>query len=87
MSLTARLTRFATTLVIAAAANAALLGTAHAYIDPGTGTMLLQVAGAVIAAGLFYLRNARLWLARHLGLGKEPAAPPPADEHDSDAKQ
>ena len=32
--------------------------------------MLLQVAGAMIAAGIFYLRDARLWIARHLGLGK-----------------
>jgi hypothetical protein len=82
MSLTARLTAVAATIAVAAASNAALIGTAHAYIDPGTGTMLLQVAGAMIAAGLFYLRTARLWIARHLGLGKPAAQQPRANEDD-----
>jgi hypothetical protein len=86
MSLTTRVTDITATIAVATAANTALLGTAHAYIDPGTGTMLLQVAGAMIAAGLFYLRTARLWIARHLGFGKANSEQPRADEnHDSDA--
>jgi hypothetical protein len=40
---------------------------AHAYVDPGTGAMLLQMVGAVIAAGLFYFRSGwsrlRGWLS------------------------
>lgn len=30
---------------------------AHAYIDPGTGTMILQVIGAAVAGTLFYFNN------------------------------
>jgi hypothetical protein len=86
MSPVARLSSLAATLFIAAAANTVLIGTAFAYIDPGTGTMLLQVAGAMIAAGLFYLRTARLWLARQLGFGKTTPEKPRTDEdHDTNA--
>jgi len=35
-------------------------GTAHAYIDPGTGSMLLQVIGAGIAGAIFYFRELRI---------------------------
>ena len=76
MSLTARITGLAATLFVAGAANTVLIGTAYAYIDPGTGTMLLQLAGAMIAAGLFYLRTARIWIARQLGFGKTNSEPP-----------
>ena len=64
----------------------ALLGAstsaAHAYVDPGTGTMLLQLAGAAVAGALFYLREFRLrfraWFssrktqARDAGAGETP---------------
>jgi hypothetical protein len=62
------------TLATALAVNLALTTDAFAYIDPGTGTMLLQMVGAMIAAGLFYLRGARLWLSRRLGLDKTDSA-------------
>jgi len=32
---------------------------AHAYVDPGTGTLLLQMVIAVIAGSLFFLRSVR----------------------------
>jgi hypothetical protein len=32
---------------------------AFAYIDPGTGSMLLQVIGAAIAGAIFYFRELR----------------------------
>lgn len=87
MSLATRITGIAATITVAAAANTVLLGTAHAYIDPGTGTMLLQLAGAMIAAGLFYLRTARLWIARRLGLGKASSEQPrTAADSDSNAQ-
>jgi hypothetical protein len=37
--------------------------TAFAYIDPGTGAMLVQALLAVIAAFLFYLRNPKTLLS------------------------
>lgn len=57
-------------VTFAAAINLALLSVAMAYIDPGTGTMMLQVVGAMIAAGLFYLRSIRLWIAHKLGFDR-----------------
>jgi len=67
--------KLAATVTFAAAINLTLLSEAMAYIDPGTGTMILQVAGAMIAAGLFYLRSIRLWIADKLGFarGQRPA--------------
>lgn len=57
---------------------------ALAYIDPGTGSMLLQVMGAVIAGAIFYFRELRI---RILSLfGRRPAGSaesdgePPADD-------
>jgi hypothetical protein len=62
-----------TSLVFAATVNILLISSAAAYIDPGTGTMMLQVGGALIAAALFYLRNIRLWIADKLGFGRSSA--------------
>jgi hypothetical protein len=36
---------------------------AHAYVDPGTGSMLVQMAMAGIAGALFYFRELRMQLA------------------------
>lgn len=43
-----------------AAVMVATMPAAHAYIDPGTGTMVLQLIGAGVAAVLFYFRNLRM---------------------------
>jgi hypothetical protein len=53
-------------------ANTLLVPTAFAYIDPGTGTMILQAAGALIASALFYFRNIRYWIAAKFGLTRNP---------------
>ncbi|MDF2466878.1 MAG: hypothetical protein K0Q43_5113 [Ramlibacter sp.] len=41
-----------------------LAGTAdaHAYVDPGTGAMILQIIGAAVAGALFYFRQLRHWI-------------------------
>lgn len=83
MSRSHRALGLAATVATAFAANLALSDVAFAYIDPGTGTMLLQIGGALIAAGLFYLRSARLWVSRHLGFGKSNAAPRIGDDGES----
>lgn len=59
----------------AAAVAAALLvaAPAQAYIDPGTGSMLLQVIGAGIAGAIFYFRELRIKI-RSL-FSRRPAAP------------
>ena len=41
----------AVALVIAAT------GPAHAYLDPGTGTFILQILAAALVGGLFYIRR------------------------------
>jgi hypothetical protein len=40
--------------------NCFLASTAHAYIDPGTGSMVVQVMGALVAGGIFYFRESLL---------------------------
>ena len=55
---------------LATIVNSVLLSNAAAYIDPGTGTMMIQVLGALIASALFYLRGIRVWLADKLGLSR-----------------
>ncbi|HEY6125067.1 MAG TPA: hypothetical protein VIV63_10455 [Steroidobacteraceae bacterium] len=32
---------------------------AHAYVDPGTGAMIVQIIGALVAGALFYFRAIR----------------------------
>lgn len=70
------------------AATAALLtlgasGPAHAYIDPGTGSMLLQMLGAGIAGAIFYFRELRMKLlslfSRRGATAAEDGAEPPSD--------
>ena len=42
-------------------------GPAHAYIDPGAGTFLLQILAAICVGGLFYLRRLRSALKKFFG--------------------
>jgi hypothetical protein len=57
-------------------------GSAHAYIDPGTGSMLLQVIGAGIAGAIFYFRELRIKVTSMFsrrpepGAGDSPESPP-----------
>jgi hypothetical protein len=69
---------FAAVLVLGTA------GTAQAYIDPGTGSMLLQVIGAGIAGAIFYFRELRIKVMSMFSRRQEPASedapePPPGD--------
>jgi len=82
-----RLLGHAATVAIAFGVSLVLIDDAFAYIDPGTGTMLLQIAGAMIAAGLFYLRSARVWLSRRLGLGKSEPTPRVDSEGDTGQRE
>lgn len=40
---------------------------ASAYVDPGSGAMLWQVAAAACIGSLFYLRRVTLWVRRYAG--------------------
>lgn len=51
-----------------------------AYIDPGSGAMLLQWIIAALIGGSIYFRRAIARILRPLLGRKEPAAPQPADE-------
>lgn len=44
---------------IACALLVASTADAHAYVDPGTGAMILQIIGALVAGTLFYYRQLR----------------------------
>jgi len=50
------------TLACALAISVSAVAPAAAYIDPGTGSMLLQMIGAGIAGAIFYFREFRIKL-------------------------
>jgi hypothetical protein len=69
---------FAAALVLGTAS------TAQAYIDPGTGSMLLQVIGAGIAGAIFYFRELRikvmsLFSRNQASAVEDSSEPPPGD--------
>lgn len=41
---------------------------AQAYVDPGSGAMLWQIAAASLIGGLFYVRRVVRWIRESLGL-------------------
>lgn len=41
---------------------------ASAYVDPGSGAMLWQLAAASVVGALFYLKAVTGWISRHTGL-------------------
>ena len=64
-------------LVAALAVTLASAGPAAAYIDPGTGSMLLQMIGAGIAGAIFYFRELRMKRLRpRTAPNRRPAAQP-----------
>jgi len=69
-------------LACALAVSVAAVAPASAYIDPGTGSMLLQMLGAGIAGAIFYFREFRMKLLSLFTRREAPAAedgsePPP----------
>ena len=52
-------------------------GTAHAYIDPGTGSMLWQVLFAAGVGSLFYVRKVFAWVGSLRKRKKSVVAPTP----------
>ena len=60
-----------------------LVPNAYAYIDPGTGTLVLQMALAALAGCLFYIRNIYRWVMRFLR--PEKPVPEPERKPTSDA--
>lgn len=53
-------------IIIAAGYWIALTGTAYAYLDPGTGTIIVQGLIAVAATGLYFMRSKIRSLLRFL---------------------
>ena len=60
------------TLACALAVSVSAVTPAAAYIDPGTGSMLLQMIGAGIAGAIFYFREFRIKLMSLLSRRGEP---------------
>ena len=44
-------------VLVASSYLVAMTGSAHAYLDPGTGTILVQGLVAAVATGLFFVRS------------------------------
>lgn len=71
-------------VALAATLAVGATGPAQAYIDPGTGSMLLQVIGAGIAGAIFYFRELRIKVRSLFSRDPTPAdddasEPPPGD--------
>jgi hypothetical protein len=47
---------------------------AHAYVDPGSGALIWQIAAATVVGSLFYVRRVVVWVKARLGLSPSPAA-------------
>jgi hypothetical protein len=68
----------------ACAIAAAAVAPAAAYIDPGTGSMLLQMLGAGVAGAIFYFRELRmkfisLFTRREAPAAEDGSEPPSGD--------
>jgi hypothetical protein len=70
---------------VAAALAVGAAGTAHAYIDPGTGSMLLQVIGAGVAGAIFYFRELRIKVMSFFSRHEAPAAEDPSEPTSGDS--
>ena len=69
-------------LAAAVVLTVGVAGSAQAYIDPGTGSMLLQMIGAGIAGAIFYFRELRmkflsLFTRREAPAAEDGSEPPP----------
>jgi hypothetical protein len=45
---------------------------AHAYVDPGSGAMIWQIAAATVVGSLFYVRRVVGWVKSRLSLSTPP---------------
>ena len=52
----------------------ALASDAHAYIDPGSGTLLWQALLAALFGGMFYIRRIINWVRERIGVGRDKIA-------------
>lgn len=68
-------------LASAVALAIASIARAQAYIDPGTGSMLLQMIGAAVAGGIFYFHELRMKIMSLFS--RRPAAPADSGEEQS----
>jgi len=47
--------------------------TAHAYVDPGTGSIIWQLSATTVIGCAFYVRRAEAWMRSHLGFRSQRA--------------
>jgi hypothetical protein len=55
---------------------------AYAYIDPGTGSLIIQMLLAALVGSVFYLRTIIRRIKSFFGSAPERALDPPPDDHD-----
>jgi hypothetical protein len=62
-------------ILVGAVLSMAMTAPAYAYLDPGTGSIVLQAIIGGVAAGLFVMRGyynkAKAWLGGHRASGKK----------------
>lgn len=57
-------------MIASVAILVAVEGSVHAYTDPGSGTMLLQMLAALAVGLLFYIRRITAWARSRLSSAK-----------------
>lgn len=77
--------RLGTLLVVCGALLVLAETDAHAYADPGSGTLLLQMAFAAFFGLMFYVRRIVAWIRRRVG-GTHDQAPTAAASSETGSK-
>lgn len=72
--------RFARTLALSVSVFVLAAAPAQAYVDPGSGTFLLQILAATAIGGLFYLRRIRDFFIGIFRIGVVKKEAPEKDE-------
>ncbi|MGC1783717.1 MAG: hypothetical protein WA708_14440 [Acidobacteriaceae bacterium] len=82
-----RFSHFLLTLFCLASLLLAFQGTAHAYADPGSGLLALQIIGSTLAGIGFYFRQkiGKLFIRRRIAAGG-PAIKPGSPEDSVESK-
>jgi hypothetical protein len=83
----ARVSHFLMTVFCVACLLLAFQGTAHAYADPGSGLLALQIIGSTLAGiGLYFRQKiGKLFIRRRIAAG-EPAIKPGSPEDPPESK-
>ncbi len=74
-------------VLLSLALTLGVAGPAHAYVDPGTGSLLIQILIGLAVGALFYFRLAREKIREFLGFKKPTVASGEGEEGAEDGER